>query len=480
VTTERPLSALVCALGGQGGGLLVDWLVEAAHLSGYPAQATSIPGVAQRTGATTYYLEVFPQKAPPADPVFCLFPSHDDVDLVASLEPMEAGRAWQAGHVTARTTVITAAARVYAISEKIVPGDGSAAAAPVLEALEAAGKRLIVLDGANGGGPANAVLFGAIVGTGILPLDEPSCRNAITEAGVATDANLAGFAAGLDLARQPVAPTAPLEETDLDPAPEAFAADFDAFPEAMRPVIGHAVARLVDYQDAAYARTYLGRLQALLAADRAAAGNGCRLTALTAPRLAAWMAFEDVARVAQLKTRPGRLASIRKEMGAGPGDHVRIAEYLRPGLGELRGMLPTRLARLVPPPRPGQPRRGPRLRVPTSSPPGYAILKALAMLRRWRPRTARFAEEQALIERFFDAVGATAGRDYDLACRAVELTDWVRGYGDVRERGLARVGALLTDWRERLDREPEALAADLAAAVDAARSDPDAGSAPAA
>jgi len=56
----NPVTILVAALGGQGGGVLAEWLVEAASRAGYPAQSTSIPGVAQRTGATTYYVEVFP------------------------------------------------------------------------------------------------------------------------------------------------------------------------------------------------------------------------------------------------------------------------------------------------------------------------------------------------------------------------------------------------------------------------------------
>ncbi len=59
---ERPITILIAALGGEGGGVMADWLMEAATASGYPAQATSIPGVAQRTGATTYYLEIFPAK----------------------------------------------------------------------------------------------------------------------------------------------------------------------------------------------------------------------------------------------------------------------------------------------------------------------------------------------------------------------------------------------------------------------------------
>ncbi len=60
----RPVSVLIAALGGQGGGVLTDWIVAAAEHAGLAAQATSIPGVAQRTGATTYYLEVHPVAAP--------------------------------------------------------------------------------------------------------------------------------------------------------------------------------------------------------------------------------------------------------------------------------------------------------------------------------------------------------------------------------------------------------------------------------
>ena len=59
-TTGRPITLLVGALGGEGGGVLVEWLVSTAAACGFAAQSTSIPGVAQRTGSTTYYLEVYP------------------------------------------------------------------------------------------------------------------------------------------------------------------------------------------------------------------------------------------------------------------------------------------------------------------------------------------------------------------------------------------------------------------------------------
>ena len=52
--TNQPISILIAALGGEGGGVLGEWIVAAAQRAGLPVQATSVPGVAQRTGATSY------------------------------------------------------------------------------------------------------------------------------------------------------------------------------------------------------------------------------------------------------------------------------------------------------------------------------------------------------------------------------------------------------------------------------------------
>jgi indolepyruvate ferredoxin oxidoreductase beta subunit len=84
---ERPLCILIAALGGEGGGVMADWLIEAATQCGFPAQATSIPGVAQRTGATTYYLEIFPAKKENLQgrvPVLSLTPSPGNVDVMVA------------------------------------------------------------------------------------------------------------------------------------------------------------------------------------------------------------------------------------------------------------------------------------------------------------------------------------------------------------------------------------------------------------
>ena len=201
----RPVCVLIGALGGQGGGVLADWLVEAAHSAGYLAQATSTPGVAQRTGATTYYFEIFPDKDPINDPIFTLFPGTGDLDIMAALEPTEAGRALEKGYITKSTTLITGLERIYSTAEKMEAGDGTINTKPMMESLVKATKHVIGLDldqiSGNTASHINCVMFGAIIGSGILPIKEDDGRNAIKEKGVAISSNLEGFELGLRISR---------------------------------------------------------------------------------------------------------------------------------------------------------------------------------------------------------------------------------------------------------------------------------------
>ncbi len=89
---------------------------------------TSVPGVAQRTGATIYYVEIFPEaeaRAAGKDPVLGLMPVPGEVDVVLASELMEAGRAVQRGLVTPdRTVLIASSHRVYSMSERTAIADG--------------------------------------------------------------------------------------------------------------------------------------------------------------------------------------------------------------------------------------------------------------------------------------------------------------------------------------------------------------------
>src|SRR6186713_1970301 len=127
MTSARPITMLIAALGGEGGGVLTQWIVSAAAQAGFPVQSTSIPGVAQRTGATTYYIEILPEKPRDgaAKPVLALAPGVGDVDVMMASELMEAARAVGAGFVTAdRTLSIASTSRFFVMNEKIAMGDG--------------------------------------------------------------------------------------------------------------------------------------------------------------------------------------------------------------------------------------------------------------------------------------------------------------------------------------------------------------------
>src|SRR2546430_6999282 len=126
--SPRPITIAVVALGGEGGGVLADWIVDLAQDGGHLGQATSVPGVAQRTGATVYYVELFAKAAAQAagrEPVLALMPMPGDVDVVLASELMEAARAVERGFVTPdRTLLVASTHRVFAMTEKIALADG--------------------------------------------------------------------------------------------------------------------------------------------------------------------------------------------------------------------------------------------------------------------------------------------------------------------------------------------------------------------
>ncbi|HEX2537360.1 MAG TPA: 2-oxoacid:acceptor oxidoreductase family protein, partial [Pseudolabrys sp.] len=206
--TAKPLTIAVLAMGGQGGGVLVDWIVALCEAQRWVAQSTSVPGVAQRTGATVYYIEALPLPANAPEglrPVLSLMAVPGEVDVVIGAEFMEAGRAIQRGLVTPdRTTLIASTHRAYAVVEKQTPGDGIGDSSAVVAAAEAAAKRLVAFDMATAaeasGSAISAVMFGALAGAGALPFAREAYEATIREAGIGVEASLRGFALGYERA----------------------------------------------------------------------------------------------------------------------------------------------------------------------------------------------------------------------------------------------------------------------------------------
>jgi indolepyruvate ferredoxin oxidoreductase, beta subunit len=448
---SRPVSVLIAALGGEGGGVLTNWIIEAASASGLPVQSTSIPGVAQRTGATTYYIEIWPEPwhaLAGQRPVLSLVPGVGDIDVVAASELLEAGRVIAGGFAAKdRTTIIASTHRIYAISERMAMGDGRFDIGHLLKAIEEQAQSHILFDMEAAAQQAdsviNAVMLGAIAGSGRLPVPVEAFAAAVRAEGKAVDANLRGFAAGLAAVTPAGAPERPLLlKRASAPRPSLAALErqaLETMPQAAQDIIVEGLRRLASYQDPRYARLYLDRLAAIRDAD-AAAGAGGKLLRETARHLAVRMSFEDLIRVAQAKTDPARLARIRDELGLRPEEPLALVDFFKPGIEEMCSILPPRLARPI---LAYCGRRGWLgrvywgMEVKSSSVSGFLRLKLLASLRRWRPWSHRYIEEQAQIEAWLALVWAAAKLSPALALEIADCARLIKGYGDTHGRGLA-------------------------------------------
>jgi indolepyruvate ferredoxin oxidoreductase beta subunit len=454
---ERPIKLTIAALGGQGGGVLADWLVEIAESDGYIVQSTSVPGVAQRTGATIYYMEFFPRAAAERagrEPVMALMPVSGDVDCVLASELAEAGRAIQRGLVTPdRTTLISSTHRAYAIGEKSAMGQGAVDTEQLVDLVRSHAKRLVLFDmeetAERNGSVISSVLLGALCGSGVLPFRKQTFEQEIRKSGIAVKANLAAFEdacqrsqrgdSGFTGKAQPRLPQA-VPAQARTPALQPLLDRVRQLPAALQPVVLEGVRRTIDYQDPAYAALFLDRVQrigALEARQNAVVGSHALLEA-TARSLALWMTFEDTIRVADLKTRASRFVRVREEIRADPGQIFGITEFMKPRVEEIAGTLPAGIGRwLLDSPRLcGWLTRwtgGKQIRSGTVG--GFLMLHALGGCKRWRRSTLRFKQENARIEGWLGRIEQFAAHHYSLAVQLARAQNLVKGYGATHERG---------------------------------------------
>ena len=436
----KPVTILVGALGGDGGGVLCDWIVTAAQSQGLGVQATQIPGVAQRTGATTYYLEVMPTPAATTS-VLALNPAIGEVDVALATELLEAGRMIFNGFVTPdRTTLIASTHRVLAIGERTAMGDGSFDVGRLLRALKERSKEQILFDmdqaAEESGGVINAVLLGALAGSGRLPIPDAAFEAAIRHAGKSVDTNLAAFAFGRGHARGELE-QAVREHRKRQAAARGVEDLIErarrAYPAAGLDIVEEGIRRLATYQDRHYVVLYLDRLDAVNAV------GSTELLRETARHLAVRMSFEDVIRVAQAKTSADRMVRVRTEVRAKAHEPLEITEHFKPGFEEIAAVLPPGMARHLIRWAERTGRMGKvyfSMHVRTTTILGFARLRLLAGLRWWRPHTHRYAEEQAEIERWLMQIRAAAPLSVDLAREIAECARLIKGYGDTHKRGL--------------------------------------------
>ncbi len=169
-------------------------------------------------------------------------------------------------------------------------------------------------------------------------------------------------------------------------------------------------------------------------------GGGAALVE-AARHLALWMSYEDVIRVADLKTRRERFDRVRSDAQAGADDILEIREHLKPGLEEIAAILPAPLGTWLR----RRARRGSSglktgpvgkgITLHTTSIRGFAALRLLAWMQPWRPRSLRYQEEHAAMAQWLQALAVALPVAPDFALQLAELPRLRKGYGDTFERG---------------------------------------------
>jgi indolepyruvate ferredoxin oxidoreductase beta subunit len=359
---------------------------------------------------------------------------------------MEAGRTIASGFVTReRTHMIASISRFYAVSEKMAMADGRYDQDRLVKAIEDNSQQHVLFDmekvAKESGAMINAVMLGAIAGSGRLPIPPDVFEAAIRADGKAVESNLKGFLAGLAAAKRGSAKGGDDRRSKRARKAVAALAALEAEMTATMPVAFaiEGVRRLTAYQDIAYARLYLDRLKAIRDIDARIHADG-RLLRETARQLAVRMSFEDVIRVAQAKIDPERFARIERDMGVKSGEPFNIVDFLKPGVEELSQLLPPALARRVLSLADRHPRLG-RLHwgmeINSASIRGFLRFWMLAKLKHWRRRSFRYQQEQASIARWLTLVSQAAERSPELAMEVVECARLIKGYGNTHKRGIA-------------------------------------------
>ncbi|MDE0974840.1 MAG: indolepyruvate oxidoreductase subunit beta family protein [Candidatus Nanopelagicales bacterium] len=480
-TVTRPITMAIMAMGGEGGGVLADWVVKLAEMNGYFAQNTSVAGVAQRTGATVYYVELLPK--PTSDhraqePILSTMPTPGHVDIVVASELMESGRAIQRGFCTPeRTTLIASTNRVYSMPERTAMGDGRIESQEIIEAAKSSAKRFIRADfnklALDNGSVISASLFGAIAAAQVIPFTREQCEDVIRTGGKGIEASLATFKAGFDAALASERPVVGLtigtrppevKEDGPDPEFERKAIEdptslvgpklqkcaeriFNDFPSQARYMLVEGIRRCAEYQDVRYAEQYLDRVAQIAEFDTTPEG---KLTLESARYTALWMTYEDTIRVAFHKTRKVRFDRVKKESRATESEMVQIREFLHPQIEEITDTLPTPLGRWLLNSKPFRwlvykiTNRG--IKIQTSSVWGFTVLYLLAKLRPLRRRSLRFGIEQERIDAWLTTVVSLAGSpagDQELAYQVCLCQQLIKGYGDTHANGLRNFNQII-------------------------------------
>ena len=454
---QKTISLLICALGGEGAGVLTEWIIEAAKERGLKAQSTSIPGVAQRTGATTYYIEVFRERLASENsptPLFSLTPMPARLDCLLSSELLETARQCTLGLPSAkRTLTLSSSARSVTTQERMELGDGRLDETQLRKIVIQSSKEHYFLDmqslAKREGTIVSSVMLGVIAASELFPIPKETFQKVVSMSPLNGQASLRGFNAGFEalfeLKSQAQMITKLLEEDHQEGinTSKIETPIRENFPLSTHPMISLGYQRVLDYGGQPYATLYLERLGEMLKNEKLADPNLTRdfvITSTVARWLALWMSFEDIIRVADLKSRPARWDRIKKENKALPSDLNKVYDHFKPGIPELAALLPRGLAnKLLSWERQrvasGSEELALPLKIGTHTVIGFFVLRALASLKSLRRFGFRYQEEQSLIEAWLSSIMTSTQIDYQLGLEVAHCGQLIKGYGKTNARG---------------------------------------------
>lgn len=468
---ERIISLATLAVGGQGGGVLTNWIVAVAEANGYHAQSTSVAGVAQRTGSTIYYVEMCRDTG--VTPVFTLSPAEKDVDILIASELMEAGRAVLRGFSSPEfTTLIASTHRIAAIGEKMTPGDGRVGPEDVVQAMRAATDKVVAFDmeaiAREAGTVVSSSLLGALAGSGALPFARESYEEVIRASERGVEASLKAFAVAYEravsggeivLAEEEV-PEAQAAEVS---GPDALLAEWQRLearltelPAPAREMARLGLQKVADYQDVAYGQEYLEHVASFAALD----DEMGVLTETAAKYVAKAMCYDDVIRVADLKTRATRQRRVEDEVGVKDGQVLHVTEYFHPRFEEFYLGLPDRMGRWVQDngfmKRLFERRLDKGRRIGTRKLSGFLMLWLLAGMRPMRRKLMRHGIEMAHMAAWLELARDMARENRALSGEVLACHRLIKGYSDTHVRGLTKFDKVIAAAKELRGREDAA------------------------
>ncbi len=460
-TDNNIIKILIPAVGGQGGGVMTEWLVTAFINDGYEVQSISLPGLSQRAGSTVNYIEAY--KSDNSDNIiFSQYPIPGDVDIIICQEFLELGRVLQEGYGSDKTTIVSSTHRIYSTPEKLPVSSGVFSNEKIQNLAEEFSSIFIGIDALQIAKDndmeylaINAIIFGAMCASGSLPLSTDTLKKAIEQVGIAVGNNLKAFNVGIDQIRDNLI-SAPKRRLDLDKfiddktqaIRDEYKADFmilteyigKNYSDNLQLYLIEAVHRLIDYQNPDYARKYLDIVSKILKTDHT---EDSQLTVNFAKNLALLMSFEDGIRVAELKVKSVRFENIKKEMQINSNQIISITDYLKPDSYEIYGLLPNFIINPIKILIDNTPlimlkrinksvtfAQKPR----TSSIFGFLRLYMLSKLKFMRPFSHRYHNEYKNINKYVERTIRYTGQNKQLGLLVSRSGSLIKGYGDVRRK----------------------------------------------